>query len=176
MTYQVGDTVVKPGLGICKIKAIRKMQVEGIDQSFYVLQSGEVKVMVPFDHAHAGGLRPLLDAEGVKQILQRLREPLPRGEGENEKAGNYSLEIEKTKEELKHRDPAVMAGIVKTLFYKSKLFDLAKAEAEIYQTALQALADEIAHVEHTTRLKAANQIKNTLTEARKAQKESLKQN
>ena len=175
MMYQVGDTVIKPGLGICKIKAIRKMPVDGIEQSFYVLQSGDVKVMVPFDQAHAGGLRPLLDMDGVQRILTGLREPILPGGDAGEKPETYSLEIEKTKEELKHRDPAVMAAIVKTLFYKSKLFDLAKAETEIYQTALQALADEIAHVEHTTRLKAANLIKSNLTEGRKARKESLKQ-
>lgn len=175
MTYQVGDTVVKPGLGICKIKAIRKMPVEGVDQSFYVLQSGDVKVMVPFHQAHAGGLRPLLDAEGVQRILAGMREPIRLDGDEGEKPETFSLEIEKTKEELKHRDPEVMAAIVKTLFYKSKLFDLAKAESEIYQTAIQALADEIAHVEHTTRLKAVNLIKNHLTEGRKARKESMKQ-
>ncbi len=172
MNYTVGDTVIKPGLGICKIKAIRKMQVEGKEQTFYVLQSGDVKVMVPFSYAHAGGLRPLLDEEGIQKLFEYLREPIFVPEDERESPDHYPLNVEQAKEQVKQRDPLALASLVKTLFYKTKIIDLPKAETDIYQGSMQALSDEIAHIEHTTRQKAAHRIRSTLTESRKSRKES----
>jgi len=172
--FNVGDTVVKPGLGICKIKAVRNMQVEGKNQQFYVLQSGDVKVMVPFSYAHAGGLRLPLDADGIEKIYAYLREPIPVPENEHETPELYPVALEKGKEEIKQRDPQTVAALIKTLFYKEKLVELAKAENELYHNALSLLGDEIAHYEHSTRLKAVNRIKAVLTEGRRSRnKESL---
>ena len=64
MTFQVEQNVVKPNLGICKIIAVRGCRWKAKEQQFYVLQSGDVKVMVPFAHAHMGGLRLPLDEQG----------------------------------------------------------------------------------------------------------------
>jgi CarD family transcriptional regulator len=172
MSFNVGDTVIKPGLGICKIKAIRKMQVEGKDQTFYVLQSGDVKVMVPFSYAHAGGLRPLLNEEGIEKLFLFLREPIMIPEDERESPDHYSLNVEEAKEQVKLRDPLTLASLVKTLFFKTKIVDLPKVETDIYQNSMQALSDEIAHIEHTTRQKAAHRIRSTLTEARKARRDA----
>lgn len=173
MSFQVGDTVVKPGLGICKIKAVRKMQIDGKDTQFYVLQSGEVKVMVPFDHAHAGGLRPILDEAGIEHLFTSLREPIRIPNDEHESPEHYQVSIQRVKDELKQRDPASVATILKTLFYKSKICDLPKAETELLQTAMQTLSEEVAVVEHTTRQKSSHRIRSVLTEGRKSRKESL---
>ncbi|MBN2329372.1 MAG: hypothetical protein JXR73_19680 [Candidatus Omnitrophica bacterium] len=170
MNFQVGDTVVKPGLGICKIKAIRKMQVEGKDQTFYVLQSGDVKVMVPFSYAHSGGLRPLLTEEGIEKLFSFLSEPILIPEDERESPDHYLVNVEEAKEQIKHRDPIALANLVKILFYKIKIADIPKAETDIYQGSMQALSDEIAHIEHTTKQKAAHRIRSTLTESRKSRK------
>lgn len=172
MSFQVGDTVIKPGLGICKIKAIRKMQVEGKDQAFYVLQTGDVKVMVPFAYAHAGGLRSLLNEEGIENLFHYLSEPILVPEDERESPHHYPLNIEEAKEQVKQRDPITLAALIKTLFYKTKIVDLPKVETEIFQNSMQALSDEIAHIEHTTRQKAAHRIRSTLTESRKSRKGS----
>jgi len=174
MSFNVGETVVKPGLGICKIKAVRKMQVEGKDQTFYVLQSGDVKVMVPFSYAHAGGLRQLLDEEGTEKIFELLSKPIKIPKDERESPEHYPLKLEDAKEQVKHRDPEVLAELIKTLYYKVKIVDIPKAENEIYQGSMQALSDEIAHIEHTTRQKVTNRIKAALDEARKLRKENSK--
>ncbi len=176
MSFSVGDTVVKPGLGICKIKAIRKMPVDGKDQSFYVLQSGEVKVMVPFAFAHGGGLRSTIDEKTIEKLFKFLLEPIVIPEDEHESYEHYPIEIESAKKSLKQRDPHELAALIKPLFYKKKIVELDKAEAEILQSASQYLADEIAHIEHTTRQKIASRIRTTLTEGRKARKTHLSNN
>lgn len=176
MSFNVGDSVVKPGLGICKIKAVRKMQVEGSNQSFYVLQSGDVKVMVPFSFAHSGGLRALVDGGTIEKIFQYFIEPIRVPDNEFESSDQYSIEIEKAKATLKNRDPQALAELIKPLFYKKKMVELDKAETDIFQNASQHLADEIAHVEHTTRQKIAVRIRTTLTEGRKSRKSHFSKN
>ncbi len=175
MTFKIGNDVVKPGLGICKIKAIRKMQIEGKEQSFYVLHSGEVSVMVPFSHAHAGGLRPLLDEDGMEKIIALLREPIRIPEDEYESLDHYKVNIPQAKDEIKHRNPETVATLLKTLFYKSKLIELDKSESDLLQDALIVLAEEYAHLNHTTRQKAMLHLRATLKEGRQSRKQqSLK--
>lgn len=174
MNFNIGDTVVKPGLGICKIKAIRKMQVEGKDQQFYVLQSGDVNVLVPFTAAHSGGLRSIIKDQGCKEVFAFLSEPLSIPPDERERPEHYLIDINTAKEELRQRDPMTLARLIKTLFYREKMIDLGSAEKEIYKNAITTLADEIAQYEHTTRQKVLAQIRSTLTAGRKTRKDPLR--
>ncbi|MEW6236038.1 MAG: CarD family transcriptional regulator [Candidatus Omnitrophota bacterium] len=171
MSFSIGDHVVKPGLGICKIKAIRKMQVEGKEQQFYVLQSGDVNVMVPFAHAHGGGLRPLLDEEGMNKVLAFLSEPILIPENEDETSDRYAIEVYAAKDEIKHRNPDTAAQLLKTLFYRSKIVELDKSETAVFQEAMIVLAEEYAHLHHTTRQKAMHQLRSSLKEGRKARRD-----
>ncbi len=171
MAFKVGDIVMKSGLGICKIKAIRKMVVEGKEQQFYVLQSGEVKVMVPFTLAHAGGLRPLLSEEEIEDIFSFFKEPIRVPENEVETIDMYTINFEKAKEELKQRSPGAVTRLIKTMFYKDKIVELAKAEAELYQNSLTTLAEEIAYIQHSSRQKIVNRIKSALTEGRRSRRD-----
>ncbi|MDX9753745.1 MAG: CarD family transcriptional regulator [bacterium] len=173
MAFGIGDTVVKPGLGICKIKSIRKMQVEGKEQSFYVLQSGDVKVMVPFAYAHAGGLRSVMTESQIDELFAFFREPILLPEHETDTPDLYAIKVDRAKDEIKQRSPLVVAAIAKTLFYKSKLCDLPKIETELLQGSLTTLAEEVAHAQHTTRQKILFKIRSILTEGRKARKDSI---
>ena len=146
------------------------MKVEGKDQSFYTLQSGEVKVMVPFTFARSGGLRSILDEESFQKILDFLGEPILIPEDEHESYENYVIKIHEARDEIKHRDPDALATIVKTLFYKKKLVELDKSETDIYQNAMKYLTEELAHLEHTTRQKASSTIRTALTNGRKERK------
>ncbi|RJP26610.1 MAG: hypothetical protein C4527_14815 [Candidatus Omnitrophota bacterium] len=171
MNFNIGDTVMKSGLGICKIKAIRKMEVEGVEQQFYVLQSGDVKVMVPFSFAHAGGLRFLLDEDAIEKILEFFHTPIRLPEEGAETTDLYGIQVDQAKEDIKQRRTDAIVEIVKTLFYKDKIVELAKAEAEIYQNALAAIAEEIAHIQHSSRQKIINRIKSALTEGRRTRRD-----
>ncbi len=172
MTFQVEQNVVKPNLGICKIIAVRRMQVEGKEQQFYVLQSGDVKVMVPFAHAHTGGLRLPLDEQGIEKLFDYLQEPIPAPDPQTDIDDMYPVDVDQAKDEIKQRDPDVISKWIKTLFYKEKTVELSKGEADIYKNALALLAEEIAHVNHISRLKASNRIKSILKTGRSAEQDA----
>jgi hypothetical protein len=73
--FQVGDTVIKPSIGICRIKAIRRLQIEDRSEAYYVIQSGEVDVLVPKKLADSGALRSPMNEESLKRIYEALEAP-----------------------------------------------------------------------------------------------------
>lgn len=171
--FNIGDVVVKAGLGICRIKAVQTLAVEGKEQSLYILQSGDVKVMIPFDKAHAGALRPVMTKEQIVEIEDFLRTsfPLP-GEYEKEDPEGYSVDQFASFDTIKYRDPKAVAVIIHKLFYKSKLVNLTVTEDKIYKEAMKVLSEEISYVEHSTRLIIGNRLKSVLTEGRQARKDA----
>lgn len=173
--FRVGSYVVKPGLGICRIKAIRKQEVSGETLEFYVLTSGEVDIMVPFSVAHSGGLRIPLTEEEIERIFKLLEEPVVfLEEDQIENLDLYEIDIDKAKEDVKHRNIDEMLQIVRCFFNQQKLLgQLPKEELDLFNDARKTLADEIAHVQHTTRQRIMTQVTRMLTEARKRRKEKF---
>ncbi|HOE12210.1 MAG TPA: CarD family transcriptional regulator [bacterium] len=169
-TFQIGDTVVKPGLGLCKIKGVQKMSLNGEECELYVLQAGEVKVMVPLSAAHTGGLRAIMDPELAEQVLGAIAEPIYLEEDQDETPQLYAIDIDQARDQVKRRDPLGLAEIIRRLFNKAKVQDLSKYEQEIYSQSMNMLGDEIAHLEHTTRMKITHRIRTLLNEARKQRK------
>lgn len=171
--FNVGDVVVKAGLGICRIKDIQTLAVEGKEQSLYILQSGDVKVMIPCEKAHTGVLRSVLTKDQIEELEGFLRStfPLP-GEYEKEDPEGYSVDNIAAFDIIKHRDPKAVANIIHKLFYKSKLVNLTPTEDKIYLEATKVMSEEIAYVEHSTRQKIGTRLKNVLTEGRQARKDA----
>lgn len=170
--FQVGDAVVKAGFGIGKIKGKQSLKVEGSQKDLYILQSGDVKVMIPCEKAHAGVLRYVLTEEQIQELEDALRKPFPLpDEYETEDPEGYSVDTNTAFDEIKHRDPGAVTEIIHKLFYKSKLVNLTPTEDKIYKEAMKTISEEIAYVEHSTRLKIANRLKAVLTEGRHSRKD-----
>ncbi len=168
--FQTGDTVVKPGLGLCKIKGLQKMEIGGSECEVYVLQSGDVKVMVPVEAAHSGGLRHPIDQEEAEKVLQVLQEPMYLEEDQDEVPEIYEIDVDDARERIKRREPLALAGIARSLFNRGKIVELSKQESEIYSQCMNILGDELAHLEHTTRMKMTHRMRTLLGEARKQRK------
>lgn len=168
--FQVGDTVIKPGLGLCKIKALQKMEIGGEDCEVYVLQAGDVKVMVPLHAAHSGGLRTPMNEEQAEEVLTALSQPIYLEEDQEELPSLYDIDVDEARDQLKYRDPSALAEILRRLFNKGKIAELSKHESEIYSQATNMLSDELAHLEHATRMKITHRLRALLNEARKQRK------
>jgi len=171
--FNVGDVVVKAGLGICRIKALQTLAVEGKEQDLYILQSGDVKVMIPCDKAHTGVLRPVMTIEQIEELESFLRSPFPLpGEYEKEDPEGYSVDNITAFDTVKHRNPKAVADIIHKLFYKSKLVNLTQTEDKIYKEAMKVLSEEIAYVEHSTRQKVGDRLISVMMEGRHARKDT----
>ena len=88
-TFHIGDTVVYAMQGIGRIEDITTRTVGGRQQGFYQieLEKNKGEVLVPVEDAAALGLRYVLSASEVPQVLQRLQraasQPVLRGQSEN---------------------------------------------------------------------------------------------
>lgn len=72
--YGIGDTVMYPGTGVCRITDIVKESfVRGEERTYYVLkavyESGETTIYCPIDSENVR-LRALLSREEIEQILK----------------------------------------------------------------------------------------------------------
>jgi CarD family transcriptional regulator len=87
-TFHIGDTVVYAMQGIGRIKNIVTRTTEGRPQGFYqiVLEKNKGEVLVPVEDAAALGLRHVLPASEVPQVLRQLQQaasqPVLRGQSE----------------------------------------------------------------------------------------------
>jgi RNA polymerase-interacting CarD/CdnL/TRCF family regulator len=118
--FQVGDTVIKPSIGICRIKAIRRLQIEDRSEAYYVIQAGDVDVLVPKKLADSGALRPPMNEESLKKIYEALEAPYrtyPVDPGEDLPEA-YRFAPADVKAKLKKRDPAELVEIVRNLHNK----------------------------------------------------------
>ncbi len=173
--FRVGSYVIKPGLGLCRIKAIRKQEVSGETMEFYVLSSGDVDIMVPFSVAHSGGLREPLNEERVEEIFEKLGEPpVFLEEDQIEDIDLYEFDVFESQEVIKSRDLEGIIDIVRKAFNRQKLLgQLPKDEGDVFTSARKFLADEMAHALHTTRQRVMTRVTKTLGEARKRRKEKF---
>ena len=88
-TFHIDDTVVYAMQGIGRIKNIVTRTTEGRPQGFYQieLEKNKGEVLVPVDDAAALGLRHMLLASEVPEVLRRLQQaasrPALRGQSEH---------------------------------------------------------------------------------------------
>lgn len=168
--FHVGDTVIKPSIGICKIKAIRRLEIEDRTEDYYVIQSGDVDVMVPRKLADHGALRTPMSEESLKAIYQELESPF-RPVNVHPSALEipevYRIQVMECKEILKKRNPHDLVGIIRTLYNKQNDYNLEKKEDELLNTALNMLVEEIAYLEKTTKGRIKTQINKLLAAGRK---------
>ncbi len=73
--FKCGDTVMHPGMGVCKIEEIKKQTIMKKTQEFYILkpvyENEKTTIYVPVNSDKIG-LRRLLTQEDIKEILKSL--------------------------------------------------------------------------------------------------------
>lgn len=73
--FKCGDTVMHPGMGVCKIQEIKKQTIMKKTQEFYILkpvyENEKTTIYVPVNSDKIG-LRRLLTQDDIKKILRTL--------------------------------------------------------------------------------------------------------
>src|SRR3989338_3744939 len=75
-TFHVGELVVHPSYGVCRIQALERVTLKDRAEECYVFRLGSprnpLKVMLPTTHAASVGLHRLVSRCAAKQLLRRL--------------------------------------------------------------------------------------------------------
>jgi RNA polymerase-interacting CarD/CdnL/TRCF family regulator len=167
--FQVGDTVVKSTIGICKISGIRRLEIEQREEDYYVIQAGEASVLVPRKLADSGAIRTPLREEEVENIFQKLEEPYkPASEEQDpESDERYKFKVAEVKQRVQQRNPAELVEILRLLYNKQNDLFLDKKQEECLRTAMSMLVEELAYVLKTTKGRVKNRIQKSLATGRK---------
>ncbi len=140
LSLVVGDRVIYPNQGLCKVTAIEAKEVAGQKLQFVTLVREEdgAKVMVPEAKVTAIGVRKLSGAEDVGKVISFLK-------SDSDKASlDWKARARTNVERMATGGLIGLAEVVKGLQVLSELRPLPPKERELYNDARHLLVSELA--------------------------------
>lgn len=137
--FKVGDKVVYPMHGAGIIQAIEEKEVLGEKQSYYIMKLpiGEMKVMIPVKSSDQVGLRPVIKAEEVENVVRVLKTH------SSKMSTNWNRRYRANLEKIKSGDIYEVAEVVRNLWLRDKEKGLSTGERKMLDSARQILISEL---------------------------------
>jgi CarD family transcriptional regulator len=158
MRLPVGEKVIYPSQGPCRIRRIDKKVINGAPIRFYhldILGDAGGELYIPLDKAQAIGVRLLMDRSEIPKLLSKLQKPTPAAEGWRQRAiDNLKLFTSGSAFDL--------AEVVQSLTELSDTKTLTVGEARTLDKAIKLLVGEIAEVTGQTKVAAQEQVDEAL--------------
>ena len=138
----IGDKVVYPMHGAGEITGIEENEVGGVENSYYVfrLPLGDMKLMLPVDKIEEAGLRPLIDATQIKDVIEVLQAETEQLQGSWNKRFHTNLERLKTGNILD------AAAIARNLSRQNAKKKISSGERRLLDLSRQILITELVYV------------------------------
>ena len=138
----IGDKVVYPMHGAGEITGIEENEVGGVKDSYYVfrLPVGDMKLMLPVDKVEEAGLRPLIDAAQVDEVVKVLQAESEQLQGSWNKRFHMNLERLKTGNILD------AAAIARNLSRQNAKKKISSGERRLLDLSRQILITELVYV------------------------------
>ena len=140
LSLAVGDRVVYPNQGVCRVTAVEAKEVAGQRLTFVTLRREEdsAVVMVPEAKVVSIGLRKVASPEQVQEIFEFLR-------SDSDKANlDWKQRARTNLDRMSQGGLLGLAEVVKGLQVLSELRPLPAKERELYDDARHLLVEEIA--------------------------------
>ncbi len=156
--YKKGDYVVYPAHGVGQIEAVETQTIGGMEIKLYAIQfeKDRMRLKVPVFKAHASGLRRLSSANRMQDALKTLQ-----GRAQIRRA-MWSRRAQEYEMKINSGDPVSIAEVLRDLKRSNDDTEQSYSERQIYQSALERLAREVAAVEKITEVEAAERLENMI--------------
>lgn len=165
MQYQAnfshGDLVVYPSHGVGKLEKIEQQVIAGQELQVLVINftKNRMTLRLPMAKAKNAGLRSLSTTEEINLALESLRKKIKTTKGIwARRAQEYELKINSG-------NLASVAEVLRELYRQGDQAEQSYSERQIYQTALERLAAEIAAVESIEEESARQRVESFLRAA-----------
>ncbi len=137
--YSVGDKVVYPHHGAGKIVKIEQKEVLGQRRNYLTIQilHNDMTVMVPVENADRAGLRKVVEADVVEEVLVVLHGDPTR------MPKNWSRRYKHNRDKLKTGDIFEVAEVVRNLAIRHADKGLSTGEKQMFSKAKKILASEL---------------------------------
>jgi CarD family transcriptional regulator len=159
--FQVGDHVVYPAHGVGQVQGIESQEVAGIKLELYVITFDHEKMTlrVPTAKARAAGLRPLAEGDVVSQALTTLK-----GRA-RVKRTMWSRRAQEYEAKINSGDLISIAEVVRDLHRAENQPEQSYSERQLYESALDRMAREVAAIERIDRDAAIGILNKSLVKA-----------
>lgn len=159
--FESGDLVVYPAHGVGIIEGIETQTIGGVEMKLYSInfKNDRLRLKVPLFKAQDAGLRKLSSKDRLKDALATL-------EGKSKvKKTMWSRRAQEYEMKINSGDPVQIAEVLRDLRRAETDSEQSYSERQIYQSALQRLAREVAAVENIDEVKASEKLQKVLVKA-----------
>jgi RNA polymerase-interacting CarD/CdnL/TRCF family regulator len=177
-TFRVGELVVHPAYGFCRIAAIERAHVRDGLEDRYVFHMGStrnpIKVLVPVTQADEAGIRRPITRQEADAILEVFRLAATPFEPRTKE------QLDEVSARLNSTDSLQVAGTIRDLVAAGvkgwhgasdgAFVNQRRSEQAMLNQALSRLIEEIAHVRRLPRNAVEGQIRKCLERTRKRDK------
>lgn len=162
--FKTGDYVVYPAHGVGQVEGIETIKAGGAEVKLYNIsfEKDRMRLKVPVMKADHAGLRKLCTEDRLKDAIKTLK-----GRAKIRRA-MWSRRAQEYELKINSGDPVAIAEVLRDLKRSNDDTEQSYSERQIYQSALERLAREVAAVERITEDKATEQLEDILGKAAKA--------
>lgn len=156
--FKQGDYVVYPAHGVGQIEGVETQNIGGMEVSLYAIsfEKDRMRLKIPVMKASDAGLRKLSSTDRMGDAIKTLKgKSRVRRTMWSRRAQEYELKINSG-------DPVAIAEVLRDLKRSNDDSEQSYSERQIYQSALERLAREVAAVEKITEIKATERLENIL--------------
>jgi CarD family transcriptional regulator len=161
LDFKVSDHVVYPAHGVGKVNGIETQEVAGMSLEVYVITFDHEKMTlrVPTKKAKTAGLRPLAAGDVVSKALTTLK-----GRA-RVKRTMWSRRAQEYEAKINSGDLISIAEVVRDLHRAENQPEQSYSERQLYESALDRMAREVAAIERIDREAAVAILTKSLTKA-----------
>lgn len=137
--YSVGDKVVHPLHGAGVIEEIKEMDIVGKKRKYYVVRFaiGSMVTNIPVENCDSIGIRPIIDKQEAKKVLQCFRD------ADVDDDTNWNKRQRDNLIKIKSGDIYQVLSVLKELMYREKLKGLSTSERKTLCSAKQIVVSEL---------------------------------
>jgi CarD family transcriptional regulator len=159
VTFAVGDHIVYPAHGVGQIVDIETREVAGTSMELYVVDFQQEKMIlrVPTQRASISGMRPLSSGDAVEAALNTLQ-----GQAKVKRT-MWSRRAQEYEAKIKSGDIVSIAEVVRDLYRGEDQPEQSYSERQLYESAIDRLAREVAAIEKIDETTALGRLEETLT-------------
>lgn len=160
-SFSCGHHVVYPAHGIGKIKSIETHEVGGHSLEMFVIafEKDRMTLRLPVSKAKTSGLRPVCTTKEMANAINALKKP-----GRLRRT-MWSRRAQEYETKINSGNPVFLAEVVRELYRTANQPEQSYSERQVYQSAINRLAGEIAAVESIDPEQAIQKVEKILEAA-----------
>ncbi len=164
IAFKPGDHIVYPAHGVGRVLGVEKQTMAGIDLEVFVIsfEQDKMTLRVPTQKAKSCGMRPLASTHVLNDALKTLQ-----GRARIKRT-MWSRRAQEYEAKINSGDLVSIAEVVRDLHRGGDQPEQSYSERQLYESALDRMARELAAVENIDRERAVEKLTTSLASKKQA--------